>query len=242
VLWAGSEVCDLYLGSASSGLAQPGQLPNWQAHTDVAQGFTQRLGELRGQRRRWRRTRLRVWLSAALVRPFVMTQVAGLKGTREVQAMAKEMAAAATGLETDCEVWLSQSLAVGSALCVALPADIRQAILASAKTEGVTLFSLRPWWAAALNETLTQQAGIELFAALDSDALTVLMAKDGAWLSADSYTPRPEPLQLDALVTRLMFASTVDSDKACRVRLNELARSGGQPWPMGERVSAFAAP
>jgi hypothetical protein len=196
--------------------------------------------QLRAQRRRWRSTRMRVWLSAALARPFVMTQVAGLKGMQEAQAMATEMAKGATGLETDCAVWLSQTPAVGSALCVAMSRSLQQEILASVKATRISLLSLRPWWALALDEILTAQAGTELFAAQDSDAVAVLVAKDGTWLSADTYAPKPEAQQLEALVTRRLFASTVSADKACRVRLNELSAANKQPWPAAEAVSSFA--
>ncbi len=239
VLWAGSEVWDLYLDTASNGLARLGQAPTWEAHATPAQGASAGMKRLRAQARGWASPRVRVWLSGALAKPFVLTPVTGLKGKLEAQAMAQAMVREATGLEPGCDVCLDSVPKSAPALSVAIPSDLGQEIAGTAKALRVTIKSLRPWWAGALGEALASDARLELFAAQDTEAVTVLVAKENVWLSANTYTPNPNGAQLEALVTRRLFADGVETKAACRVRLDATL---GNPsfWPKCRPLTSFA--
>jgi hypothetical protein len=231
---------DLYLDSVSNGLARQGQPPIWEPHPNPAQGVVNGMTRLRAQQRGWLRPRVRVWLSGALARPFVMAQVAGLKGRPEAMALAAATASGATGLEPEPapEIWLDGLPLTGPVVSVAMPRNLHQSVLDAAIASRVKLESLRPWWSAALSDALMQERDIELFAAQDTEAVTVLVAKDNAWLAADTYTPSPAGAQLEALVTRRLFASGVGPDAARRVRLDASA-SASTTWRTPRPATSF---
>jgi hypothetical protein len=189
--------------------------------------------------RGWAQPRVRVWLSGALARPFVLTPVAGLKGKVEARAMALAMAQEATGLEPGCDVCLDSVPKSAPALSVVTPSELRLEIAGIAKALRVNIESLRPWWAGALGEALASDARLELFAAQDTEAVTVLVAKENVWLSANTYTPNPNGVQLEALVTRRLFADGVETKAACRVRLDATL---GNPsfWPKCRPLTSFS--
>jgi hypothetical protein len=189
--------------------------------------------------RGWARPRVRVWLSGALARPFVLAPVDGLKGKVEAQAMAVARAQEVTGLEPGCDVCLDSVPKSAPALSVATPSELRLEIVGTAKALRVNIESLRPWWAGALGKVLVGDSGLEFFAAQDTEAVTVLVAKENVWLSANTYTPNPNGAQLEALVTRRLFADGVETKAACRVRLDAIL---GNPsfWPKCRPLTSFA--
>jgi hypothetical protein len=239
VLWAGSEVWDLYLGVASHGLARSGQACAWAAHDTAVAGVATALRSLRAQHAAWVPPRIRVWLSGSLARPFVLAPVAGLKGQSEGVAIAKAMAAEATGLDSDCEVWLAGTPLSAAVVSVAMPRQLRYAVVAAAQAENVRLHSLRPWWCAALTDVLNEDAATALFAAQDTDAVTVLTAQGNEWLSADTYAPVPAGAELEALITRRLFATGGEFAAARRVRLSK-SLAALPNWASAQTVLSFA--
>jgi hypothetical protein len=91
VSWAGPETWELYLGAGT--LARRGPVAEWVGHADPALALREALAQV-GEGSRWRRRRrVRIWLSSALARPFLLPPVSGLGNAREVQALAKGLAA-----------------------------------------------------------------------------------------------------------------------------------------------------
>ena len=244
--WAGSEPWDLYLGVDACGLARaaykPGNTPAWQMHTDVEQSIVSAVKEIRARHGRWRRPRVRVWLSGALARPFVVEAVAGLKSLVEAQALAAAMASDATGLEGECEVWLSALPRNDRALAVAMTLPLHQAIVSAARQARVTLACIRPWWARALNETLAQSPDVELFAAEDSDAMVVIGAQGHAWSVAAAYAPKPAPRQHESLISRRVLAQGIAPSSIARVRMQPSVMSGIGAWPPAAALRSFEEP
>lgn len=250
--WAGSDRWELYLGVDACGLAcaaygpgpgpgpGPGNPPVWQPHTGIEQGLASSIKELRARHGRWRRRpRLRVWLSGALARPFVIEAVAGLKSSVEAHALATAMARDATGLEGECEVWLSALPRDQRALAVAMSVQLRQAIVSAARQARVTLACIRPWWARALNETLTQSPAVELFAAEDSDSVVVIGAEGQAWSAAAAYAPKPAAHQHESLIARRVLAQGIAPSAIARVRMQPAASPGLGGWPAAAALPSF---
>lgn len=239
--WAGSEPWDMFLGVAGSGLARRGDPPIWKDHTDPVHALGERFDELRQQRGAWRRPRARIWLSGALARPFLLEPLAGLSGTREVLAVAEARAPEATGLPSPCMVWLERATADQPRLAVAYARDLNAAVLDAARHSKVRLATLRPWWALALGEALAHKPDTGLFAAEDGDSITLLSACADTWLTADTYVPKPEAEQAEAIITRRAFAAGLPSDAVWRARLNMELRPDVPTWPAAQRLDGFGA-
>lgn len=208
-MWSvGSEPVDVYLGANEGAVAMAGAPAAWCREADVAAAATRAMGEARAKRGRqgWSRPRVRVWLSGALARPFVWGPVQGLVRWREVELAAGAAASQANGLTGPCAVSLDEWRCNSAALVVAMEQDVRAAIIGAAKAAGLRVTSLRPWWA----RVVEQHANAPVLTVRDTDALTVLAARDAAWQLAHSYVPQPRVEQTQALLDRLMLASGID--------------------------------
>lgn len=232
--WVGSEVADLYLGSGAVALARPGQAVQWAEHDDAAGSLRASFQELAGSKRhRWFRPTVRMWLSAALARPFLLQPLGGLKGRSESEAMAEATAPEATGFDEPCAVWLAAVPRQQPTVAVAMPVALRQASADMASELGVKLHSLRPWWSRALDEHLQSAPdAAEPFAASDTDGLILLAsAGDGTWALAEAFTPSPAPDQRHGLVARRLFACGLQSISVCEATMAEGSAVSAQPWP-----------
>jgi hypothetical protein len=219
-------VIEVYIGLHSGGWALDGRTQGWSAHADPVQGLERWAREI-GQRHagRWRWTRADLWLSGGLARPFLCGPLAGLKSWREAEAFAVAVAPEATGLEGPCRVQLEDWPGDVSAIGTALDAVLAEAMDAVANSCRISWRSIRPRWAAALDDILAQRLSTALVAVAEEDALTLLCGSTTAVASprglelASTYAPAPDPAQTTALWHRLMLSHDVPADDAWLVHL-----------------------
>lgn len=229
--WVGSEPVDVYLGLADGGFAVGGQPVAWAAHGDAAQWFAEARKHLRS---RWRKPRVRVWLSGALARPFVWGPVQGLASWQEVELAAQNAAPDATGLAGPCVVSVDEWPA-SPVLVVAVEANTCAGIIDGARRAGVHVQSIRPWWAGALDRRLLAEPSTPVFAASDTDALTVLTTSDDGWQAAHSVLPLPGAGQAEPLLDRLLLGVDLERSAMRHARLVREASTGA--WPREEAVA-----
>lgn len=241
MLWAGSDLWDLYLGVTSSGLAGRRYGPSWTSHADPLLAVQVRLTELRGQVNGFRKPYVRVWISGALLRPFVVEPLAGLSGKREAIEVARARAAEATGLTEPCSVWLDSTDPSKPRMAVAYSDKLVSALVDAAKSTKVKLLTVRPWWALALDEALEHKPDTVIFAAEDVDSTTVLVSQADQWLVAETSCPPPEGSRLEAIIARRAFSADSPVSEAWRARLDPGSRPNDLGWPVSERVFAPTA-
>lgn len=230
--WAGAEVCDLYLGLRTSGLACTRRAVAWAEHADAADGARRQIEALRRAGTRWRRRPLRLWLSSALARPFLMQPVQGLE-PGELQALAQAQAKDSAGFDEACAVWVESSPAPRAPhVGVAMPAALRKELLAVARDSGAVLRSLRPWWAHALDAALHEaKAPVAAFTATDTDGLVLLAEREGRWALSESVTPAPAAEQADAIIARRLFACGIGTADVVGARQDLQTPPTAAPWP-----------
>lgn len=217
---------EVYIGLLSGGWALDGRTQGWSAHADPAQALEHWAREI-GQRHagRWRRARADLWLSGGVARPFLCGPVAGMASWREAETFAVASAPEATGLDGPCRVLLEDWPGDAPVVGTALDAALAEAIEAVARSNRVVWRSVRPRWAAALDERLAQRPSTALVAVAEEDALTLLCGSKAAGRSstgvdlASTYSPAPDEGQATALWHRMMLSRDVPPDDAWRVHL-----------------------
>ena len=214
MLWAGSDHWDLFVGRDSLGYAQLGAMPTWHPHQNLHASLADVLRTIQMQRSGWRRPRVRLWLSGALARPFVLVRPVGIKSDAELKLLAQAQAGRITDLLGPAALWLSNPGKSGLTLVAAMDLAVRDALVEAASKAGVRLQSMRPLWASLLIEVVSTTRSVQLLAAEDPDALTVIVSQDEQWVTADSYVPRPEQAPRQALVARRMIAANVPVEAA----------------------------
>jgi hypothetical protein len=225
---AGSEVLDIYVGRAEGGVARGEHRLFWQSHASLEAGLSVLFEHAAAERKtRWqRRMKARVWLSGALARPFLCGPVQGLRRWAEVEALAQAMAPDATGLAAPCAVQIETWPHPHAALAVAINVATRDAIEAAARGHGVTVQSIRPWWAAALNHVLAEGSKARLVAIADGDAMTLLGPDAGRFDAASAYVPAPSGGQADSLLARLALTSGAAPENVVRIRVSPREGTG----------------
>jgi hypothetical protein len=210
---AGSDTWDIYLGTAVAAAATAGQAPRWLPHANPAEAVAALLGQA-GAAPGWLRPSVRLWLSAALARPFVLEPVQGVVSHLEVSALALARAPAATGLAAACLVSVDASNpGQGPKLAAAMPADLHAAVMLAAKRARVRIKSMRPWWALALEQACQLQGrGLQMLVLRDTDASLLLAETAGQWARADAYLPQPTPEEERALAARYALAQGLGSE------------------------------
>lgn len=242
--WGASDVIEIYIGKFSGGWALNGQSQTWSSHADPLAGLERLVAEVEAcHASRWRKARVDLWLSGGLARPFVCGPIAGLDGWREAAAFAAAGAADATGLEGPCRVHLEDWPGDGPTVATALDTALAEAIDTFARSRRIAWRSVRPRWAAALDELLAQRASAMLFALAEEDALTLLCGSrdTGAAASnlqlASTYAPSPDSGQAQALWHRVMLSHDVRPDEAWFGRLEfspqpeSFAATGAERFP-----------
>lgn len=209
--WDGSRVVDIYLASGRIGVSDPAESPAWKVFGNAIADMQLLTGEVASTVQV--RTKVKVWLSGELARPFMFGPVAGLQRWAEVERVLEAAAPEATGLDVPCKVWVDGDLTRRACIAVAVPAALVDA-LAAAKREGrLAVVSVRPWWSAALNAMLASQPGAELVMIDDRDALTVLHGSAGLYMTATTGWPHPAD-QLSQWLARQQVAYAADPAKA----------------------------
>jgi hypothetical protein len=214
-------VIEVYIGLHSGGWALDGRTQGWSAHADPAQGLERWAREI-GQHHagRWRRARADLWLSGGLARPFLCGPLAGLTSWPEAETFAAAAAPEATGLGGPCRVQLEDWPGDASAIGTALDAALAEAIDAVAASFRISWRSIRPRWAAALDDLLVQRPSTVLVAVAEEDALTLLCgsptsaASPGGLELASTYAPAPDLSQARALWHRVMLSHDVPAEDA----------------------------
>lgn len=242
---------EVYIGQHSGGWASNGRTQGWSKHATPLTGLERWVSEIEARHAsRWRKARVDLWLSGGLARPFVCGTVAGLAGWNEAEAFAAASAAEATGLDGACRVHLEDWPGEGPAVATALDAGLAQAIDELAATRRITWRSVRPRWAAALDELLAQRPSATLFAFAEEDALTLLCGsrETGPGVAnlslASTYAPAPDQLNAQALLSRLMLSQDLQPDDAWSARLDvatpsdpaTLVSSRAPGWPAARQT------
>lgn len=184
-------------------------------------------------RRRWpTRVGVRVWLSGALAKPFLLRHVAGLKSRPEATAVAAARAAQEDGWAGEVDVWLDSLPTQRPALAVAVRSELVHALQRDAGRVAARVVSLRPWWTLALEAEREKLADIDAIAVEDSDSLVFLASDSESWHEAVTYEPRPAGAQAEAAVQRLVLALPSGAPRVRRARLRQLDAARATLEPM----------
>jgi hypothetical protein len=206
-------VVDLYVSEFAAAWAREGRTELFEDAAGFAPALERCLLEA-GRGRRWfQRRSVRIWLSGALARPFVVAPVAGLRSISEAQEVARAAAGAATGIAGPALVQLEGMPTLAPTLATAVAQSVIDQIRTVLKAHGFTVMSLRPWWARALDARLMQRSGAALVAVDEADGVTLLGASGSAATMAMTLLPRPDPEQTLAMVRRLCMGHDVPLDR-----------------------------
>lgn len=245
-MWSvGSEAATLYLGATSAGLWTPGSTPIWIEGDPQATAATlidEALATVNPQPRAWLRprARLRVVLSGALARPFVVDPTPGLANASEALALAKGMVPEAVGLTDPAAVWLSALPKSEAALAVTVPTSIVDALRDAATAAGFNLVSIRPWWARALDRARETAPALRALVVVEPDAATLLISDGDRWVAGIVYQPRPLDEHIEGVLRRRLFETGVGAADMYRMRL-DLGASPESNWPAARVVPSFEA-
>ena len=247
---------EMYLGLHSGGWAVDGRTRGWAAHTAPALGLAHWAQEIEQQHAsRWRRARVSLWLSGGLARPFLTGPVEGLTTWSEADAMAAAAAPQATGFDGPCRVRLEDWPGDAATLGTAIEESFALAIDEVARARRITWLSVRPRWAAAIDEALGQRPSTSIVAFADADALTLLGGAppheagttSPAFDMAATYAPAPTGERAAALWLRTLLSRDVRAEDASFLRMSTplaettdtLAPADGRGarWPGAVRLS-----
>lgn len=187
-----------------------------------------------------RRSVLKVWLSGFWARPFVLDLPTGVK-SQEWAAVAAARAGAATGLDDQCQVEV-QSPGSGvdatssRVLAVAVPQGLLAAQRDGARASGVTLESIRPWWAGALDVALRDDSALNVFSAVDADAVVMLVSSSHGWSLATTCSPPPAGEAMERWFKRQSLGLPSDARDSSAARHVEATTTAPAPrsglWPV----------
>lgn len=218
MLWAGEPI-DAYVGERRIAL--------WRSSTavgvwEVVDG-PKALGEhLRSgvHKERWAlRPAVRVWLSGALARPFLMSAVTGLKSWAEARAVAAKRFTQEGGQGGESSIWLEELPLHGDVLGVAVAKSTLDALQQSVAGASMRATSVRPWWAFALDGVRDRLAEVEVVAIADTDSLVILASEAEQWREVVVHEPRPSGPQAEAAIRRQVVSAHACHPRVERARL-----------------------
>ncbi|HET9645623.1 MAG TPA: hypothetical protein VFP68_20210 [Burkholderiaceae bacterium] len=177
-------------------------------------------------------SRVRVWLSGALCRPFVVPVLPGVRTQDELHRAAMAMAAARTGLPGPCEVWLDAGPLDRSRVAVAMHREVLDRLLQVLRARRDRIVSIRPWWSGVLDEASRRDANAPAIAAVDDESLTVLLGHGDAIESVNCISPIIDADAATAALARALISSDVESGRELvgRLRLDADQSAKGIPW------------
>lgn len=231
-MWlAGARVLDLYLGTRLAVLCDGNRLLERQQVPDAATGLAaaaEWLGPLA------QRAKLRVWLSGALGRPFIVEAVAGLRGSDETRRVTQSQAQRALGCQEPCRVWMEQSTRHGQRVAAAASEVWLGQVEQTMAQLKWPLNSIAPWWAdvlrhqsAAAKRRAMAGAGPQawVLAVHDCDSLTVLAGagKHFNWLR--TVAPIDDAASARAALSRSMLSQNMPDATPVWVSLRTQADS-----------------
>jgi len=218
VWWVGSSVTDVYLGTRMVALCQPGRRTLSEAVPDFGQAL---VVAKRWLERKAPRTRVRVWLSGGLCRPFLVDPLPGVRNAQEAETVVAALAPQRTGLEGTCTVWLEGKHAGLQRVAAAVSSGTLEQILAAFRGAGRRVASIRPWWASALHSVLMNRDQTpSALGVLDCDSVTLLMGTGGEFEMAMSLAPIVDVDSARSALRRAMMGSKAQPASGAVVRLS----------------------
>ncbi|MBT9495579.1 MAG: hypothetical protein IV107_25185 [Paucibacter sp.] len=207
-----------------------------------ASALQQCFDALRLEPRPWPRLqpRLQVLVSGALAQPFVCGPAPGLQHWKEATELAQAMASSATQLPEGCissiEHWPEHVAVLATALNERFFSELTEL----AQGAGVSLTSVRPWWAMAMSALKSNRASgttadadlaQSVVAFSDPDSLTILIGHGQVPTLALSNIPRPNPQQQSDLLHRLLVSESLEEGSLSRFEvLPGQGADASLPW------------
>ncbi|KPC55346.1 hypothetical protein [Amantichitinum ursilacus] len=149
-MWlARSKQLEIYLGQTLVGIRCPeASEAQWWPLALAADGLTELIA--RAAILRPAGAQARIWLSAALARPFVLPADRGASNAMELQALANLIGGDLMSPPAVPKVWSSGRTGRADQLAAVMDRHLFDALIARFAEVGVTLGAISPWWEAAL--------------------------------------------------------------------------------------------
>jgi len=231
---AASRVQHAYLGTRCVAFTDASHVLQWRDVSSFEEGL-QAVAQGMAATAATRRAAVKLWLSGALARPFLVEPVPGLRGWREAQRVAMGLAPDATGLAGPCSVWLDDGLPAHGVLAVAVDQSTLRSIETQLEREsGMRIASMRPWWAHALDGALTSDADRRLLVVEEPDAWTLLGGVGAEFSLASTCWPLPEHDQAMGWVRRSLLGAAMTSEGGLCARFSRDAMASRTGVPNAE--------
>ncbi|KQV95046.1 hypothetical protein ASC91_25810 [Pelomonas sp. Root1237] len=161
-----------------------------------------------------RGTRLQVFVSGAICRPFLIPAVEGARDAMDWAAIAATLVEGATGLPSDSLVWMDDGQS-SPRFAVAMHPTWQGHMQRAC---GSMVENLKPWWVLAVDQVRSSGDSRHGLAVFDSDALVLLVAEGGTYLEAQAYPLLDE--DPDALLRRALITHDLSPDALDVVRFH----------------------
>lgn len=201
---------ELYVGLDIACLRHPRPAAPWLAPMGMAAGAALCLGLALGSARRIWRPSVRVWLSSALARPFLIGPTKGLASWAEAQALGRSAALSGTGFAKECVVRVEAWPGEERVLATAVERDTLETIVGAVRAKGGRLVSLRPAWAAPLSGAIERSKKNVVVAFEDGDGVTFLAEHHDELKLAMTVQPRPSQDRVIALLSRVALSHEIE--------------------------------
>jgi len=191
------------------------------------------------------RSKLRIWLSGGLCRPFIVPAVPGIRGTVEWQRTAAALAPQRTGLAGPCRVWVDAVKGDAPRVAVVMQESWFEQLMAfveANRTRGHSLASIRPWWADVLRAAHARDPQLRAMATQDCDSLTVLVSappNEGGFSLASTLTPVTDRDAAESALARLLLSADVDAAQSLTARLIQQPQEPADAAKAGLAMSAL---
>lgn len=165
-------------------------------------------------------SRLRLWLSGGLCRPFILDALPGLVSRDEIHRVAAATAAQRTGLAAPCRLWIEPRPVIGDRVVVAMNAQVYDQLHDSFREAGHAALSVRPWWAELLPGAAAKTTdAATCLAVRDCDSVTLLFGAGAEVALASTYAPVADDSSAKAIVARTLVSSGLADGQVRFVRL-----------------------
>lgn len=211
--WVGDRL-DAYVGTRQAALCAGGRLLHCEPVASAGEAVDRVHDWLQG-----RRPRLRLWLSGALCRPFLLHGPSQFRGAGELDAAADALARRALD-GAAARFWLAPPQR-GAPSCLGAAAA-EHALVAfedrlASRTRG--RIGIGPWWGEGPRLARLPTGGCASAVIVrDCDSLTWLAGSDRAWLAVRTAAPIDDDA-IEATVQRWRLASELALDAAVRIGL-----------------------
>lgn len=196
-MWLGRyKMVEVYLGTTTLGVRRGQNLIDWYPVPDIDTALVILSDSLK--RSANQHVQLRVWLSAAYSRPFLLSADCGAKTRPEALALANASAAVLTGYNTDVLIWLDYWHIGTACAAVAMPKNIFVRLRDMCLEHRVRLVSVKPWWSLAIGivQALSRKNEASIcWSVAEPDGLTNGIAKTGQMLEMNSCELLPHDLE-----------------------------------------------